>query len=225
MSAHTSPVEKMVYVWEGPLRISHWINFLCIIILSFTGYYIHNPFISSPTSTSAYVMGTVRYIHYLTGIIFAISVLLRIFWLLVGNRYSSWKCIKSLNLFNRNARYVLISYIRYYTFTGKKTPHTLGHNPVALIAYIIIFVLFVLQVFTGFALWAQVNPSGLMYSLTGWIFPLISNQWIRFFHYLVMFLIGGFVINHIYSAVLFDFKTQSGEISSIFSGWKPKRTD
>jgi len=40
-----------------------------------------------------------------------------------------------------------------------------------------------------------------------------------------MFLIGGFFINHIYSAVLFDFKTQSGEISAIFSGWKPLRED
>jgi len=225
MSTHKGPVEKMVYVWEGPLRISHWINFLCIIILSFTGYYIHNPFISAPPSTSAYVMGMTRYIHYLTGIIFTISLLLRILWLLVGNRYSNWRCLKSLNPFDKYARYVFISYIRYYTFTGKKTPHTLGHNPVALIAYIVIFVLFVLQVFTGFALWSQANPNGLMYSLTGWIFPLVSNQWLRFFHYLVMFLIGGFFINHIYSAVLFDFKTQSGEISSIFSGWKPKRTD
>jgi len=34
-----------------------------------------------------------------------------------------------------------------------------------------------------------------------------------------------FFINHIYSAVLFDFKTQSGEISAIFSGWKPLRED
>jgi len=225
MSTHTSPVERYVYVWEGPVRTSHWLYFLCIIILSFTGYYIHNPFISSPVSTSAYVMGMTRYIHYLTGIIFTISILIRILWFFVGNNYSNWRSLKCLNPFDKDALYVIISYIRYYTFTGKKTPHTLGHNPVALLAYLGVFVLFILQVFTGFALWGQADPNSLMYSLTGWIFPIISNQWIRFFHYIVMFLIGGFFINHIYSAVLFDLKTQSGEISSIFSGWKPKRRD
>ncbi|MCX8084490.1 MAG: cytochrome b/b6 domain-containing protein, partial [Calditerrivibrio sp.] len=88
---------------------------------------------------------------------------------------------------------------------------------------IVLFNIFILQILTGFALWAQANPDSLLYTLTGWIFSIASNQWVRFFHYLVMFLIGGFVINHLYSAVLFDFKTQSGEISSIFSGWKPQR--
>src|ERR1035441_2998194 len=34
-----------VYVWELPVRISHWFIFLPIFVLSFTGYYMHNPFI------------------------------------------------------------------------------------------------------------------------------------------------------------------------------------
>lgn len=223
MSTHECPVEKYIYVWEGPVRITHWINFFCIIVLSFTGYYIHNPFISAPQATQAFVMGNIRYIHYLTGVIFAVSLIIRLFWLFVGNRYSSWHSF--LNPLNKEDRSTFFAYLRYYTFTGKKVPHTLGHNPVALLAYIVLFTLFILQVFSGLALWAQADPNSVLYATTGWIFPLLSNQWVRFFHYLVMFLIGGFVINHIYSAVLFDFKSQSGEISSIFAGWKPKRRD
>ncbi|AEI14333.1 Ni/Fe-hydrogenase, b-type cytochrome subunit [Flexistipes sinusarabici DSM 4947] len=223
MSTNACAAKSFVYVWEGPVRITHWVNFFCIIILSFTGYYIHNPFLSAPPSTTTFIMGNVRYIHYLTGVIFAMSLLIRLFWLFVGNYYSSFNSF--LNPLNKNDRSTFWAYIRYYTFLGRKVPHTLGHNPLALLAYIVLFTLFILQVFAGFALWAQADPNSFMYSVTGWIFPLISNQWIRFFHYLVMFLIGGFFINHIYSAVLFDFKTQSGEISSIFSGWKPKRND
>ena len=35
-------MEKLVtkYVWEWPVRIVHWVNFLAILILSVTGIYI-----------------------------------------------------------------------------------------------------------------------------------------------------------------------------------------
>jgi len=215
------PVRRYVYVWEAPVRISHWLNVFSIIILSFTGLYIHYPFISASSRYGVYVMGTIRYIHYLVGMIFAFSVILRLFWLFVGNRYSSWRSFA--NPLKKEDRKIFFSYIKYYTFLEKDPPHTLGHNPVALLAYIVLFYLFILQIITGFALWAQADPNSTLYSLTSWVFSIASNQWVRFFHYLVMYLIAGFVINHLYSAVIFDFKTQSGEISSIFSGWKPER--
>ena len=41
-----------VYVWQYPLRLVHWGLVLCIGVLSFTGYYIHNPFIVGQTKTS-----------------------------------------------------------------------------------------------------------------------------------------------------------------------------
>ncbi|HDY70958.1 MAG TPA: Ni/Fe-hydrogenase, b-type cytochrome subunit, partial [Nitrospirae bacterium] len=34
---------KRVYAWEFPVRLTHWINVLCIIALSITGFYIGNP--------------------------------------------------------------------------------------------------------------------------------------------------------------------------------------
>lgn len=32
-----------VYVWQLPVRIFHWVNALCIVILCITGYIIGNP--------------------------------------------------------------------------------------------------------------------------------------------------------------------------------------
>jgi Ni/Fe-hydrogenase 1 B-type cytochrome subunit len=38
-----------VYVWQYPLRLVHWGLVISIGVLSFTGYYIHNPFIVGQT--------------------------------------------------------------------------------------------------------------------------------------------------------------------------------
>lgn len=116
--------KRFIYVWEGPVRITHWVNVFSIIILSITGYYIHNPFIDvHDMYYPPYIMGTVRYIHYLTGIIFAVSVIIRLYWLFVGNRYASWHSFA--NPFNKKDRKILMSYFKYYIFLEKNPPHTL----------------------------------------------------------------------------------------------------
>lgn len=215
-------VRRYLYVWEGQVRIIHWVNFFCILILSVTGYFIHNPFMTA--DQHPYIMGHMRHIHYITGVVFCGSVLARLLALFVlNNRFSSWRAIP--NPFNKKDRDTFIAYIKFYTFLSKDTPHVIGHNPVAVVAYIVLFGLFLFQILSGFALWSQADPHGTMYALTGWLFGILSNQWVRWWHFMIMFLIAGFVINHIYSVILFDFKTKSGEISSIFSGWKPDRRD
>ncbi|WP_211253959.1 Ni/Fe-hydrogenase, b-type cytochrome subunit [Pelobacter seleniigenes] len=210
---------NFLYIWEGPVRIIHWLNFFCILILSATGYYIHDPFLDA--SHHPYLMGDVRFLHYLFGVIFSISLLARIYWLFTGTYFSTWRAFP--NPFNPKDRQTFWAFIRFYTFLGKDTPHILGHNPVAFLAYTFLFFLFALQLLSGFALWGQADPGSALAAVTGWVFGLVSNQWVRWFHFMVMFLIAGFFINHIYSVVLFDFKSKSGEVSSIFSGWKPDR--
>ena len=34
---------REVYVWELPVRIYHWLNALCIVILCITGFIIADP--------------------------------------------------------------------------------------------------------------------------------------------------------------------------------------
>ena len=33
------------YVWEKPVRITHWLIFFAVVSLCFTGLYIHRPFL------------------------------------------------------------------------------------------------------------------------------------------------------------------------------------
>ena len=61
---------------------------------------------------------------------------------------------------------------------------------------------------------------GLMWALTGWIFRFVPIPDVRLSHWLVMWLTWGFIIHHVYSAWMVDREERSGEISSMFSGWK-----
>ncbi len=65
-----------MYVWEFPVRLTHWLNVLAIIVLSFTGFYIGNPFIQPPPG-EAFLMATIRFIHFVAAYVFTLSCLLR----------------------------------------------------------------------------------------------------------------------------------------------------
>ncbi len=162
--------------------------------------------------------GTTRYIHYVTGIIFAASIMVRIWWAFVGNKYAHIKTF--YNPFNKKDRAYIISYLKYYCFLESKPKHVLTHNPMAQYAYIGIFFVFFFQIFSGLALWAQYYPDGTLYSIFGGLFGLLANQWVRYLHYFSIFIITVFLMAHLYAAVLVDFRTHAGDISSIFSGWK-----
>jgi len=212
------PAKGFVYVWEGPIRITHWVNVVSILILIITGLYIHYPFVQHNPVDYPYMMGSARYVHYVTGMVFASSVLVRFIWAFLGNKYAHIRTF--YNPFNKSDRSYIISYIKYYCFLEKKPKHVLTHNPMAQYAYIGIFIVFLFQIFSGFALWSQINPDSAFYAFFGSIFSIASNQWIRYVHFFSIFIVSVFLMAHLYAAVLVDFRTHAGDISSIFSGWK-----
>lgn len=191
-----SSVKGFVYVWEGYIRITHWVNVLSIIILICTGLYIHYPFVRPNPVDAPYMMGTVRYVHYLTGIIFTMSVIVRFWWAFVGNKYAHIRTF--YNPFNKEDRKYILSYLKYYLFLENKPKHVLTHNPMAQYAYIFIFIVFIFQIFSGFALWSQNNPDGTLYSMFGFMFSILANQWIRYIHYFTIFIVCVFLMAHIY---------------------------
>ena len=181
-----------------------------------TGVYIGNPFI--PGGDGAFVMGWVRFVHYVAGYALTISLLARIYWMFVGNHHASWRAF--MPWLTETGRRNFIKMFRYYTFTGKQISYEVGHNPVAAMAYAGIFVLYLVQVLSGFALYAQYRPDGAMASLFMPLVTLFGNQGLRLTHHLVMWLLIGFVINHIYSGWLMDVKERNGTMSGIFSGYR-----
>lgn len=80
-----------VYVWDLPVRITHWLIATALVVLAVTGYYIGNPFmVASDPAGQEFVMGTVQAIHFFAAIVFTLSELSRIAWMFMGNRYARW---------------------------------------------------------------------------------------------------------------------------------------
>ncbi len=205
------------YIWELPVRCSHWINVLSITILAITGFFIGSPY-NFGGSASDFSMGWIRFVHFTAAYAFAVSVASRVIWSLMGNKYASWR--EFFPFLTSTGRKKMVKMLRYYMFLEKKVPETYGHNPMATTAYIVLFGLYVMMILTGFALYAQHSPGGVMYKSLGFMYALFSSQGMRLVHHLGMWFIAGFIINHIYSAILMDIKEHDGEISSIFSGFK-----
>ena len=55
---------REVYVWELPVRIYHWLNALCIVILCITGFIIADPpaIMTETEANLSYWFGMVRFI-------------------------------------------------------------------------------------------------------------------------------------------------------------------
>jgi Ni/Fe-hydrogenase 1 B-type cytochrome subunit len=212
--------QAQVYVWDLPVRLTHWINVFAILVLSITGYYIANPFVSAHNSTVPifqYLMSTVRFVHFVTAFIFTASVLFRVYWSFVGSKYARWPQFLPVNSGRRRA---LGKMLGYYTFLRKAPPAQVGHNPLAGITYVGLYVLFALQIATGFALYSLPFHDGIWKTLFGWMVVVFGAQPLRLIHDIIMYLIIAFTIHHVYSAVLIDIEERSGLVSSIITGRK-----
>lgn len=208
-----------VYVWEIPVRLTHWIIFLAIAVLSFTGYYLYSPFLISRGPTSVFLMATLRFVHEVTGFVFIAAVLLRLYWFFKGNRWAHWRSFVSLGKWWRRG---FLKQLKYYLFLKRVPESEVGHNPLAAATYLVVYALMVLEIITGLALYDFVNgvSHGFLAVCFGWITKLIGIQYVRETHFLIMFAFLAFVIHHVYSAVLIGIEERSGLMGGIFSGYK-----
>ena len=206
-----------VFVWELPVRISHWFIFLPIVVLSFTGYYMHNPFIVPHSGRAAFLMATMRFLHISAGFVFIGAFLLRMYWFFVGNEWSNWRAFVPLRKSQWRGMGQMVS---YYTFLRKDLVHRVGHNALAAVTYLVMFTLMFIEIITGLALYTQVRGSWALGFLFSWIPGIIDIQNLRLIHFCIMFAFVAFVIHHVYSAVLVSWEERNGLIESIFTGYK-----
>jgi len=207
---------KRVYVWEFPVRLTHWLNTLSILTLMLTGYYIGDPFISV-SGEGRFVMGWVRFAHFVSAYVFTVSTAVRVYWAFMGNRYANWRVFLP---FSAEKSVRLINQMLYYSFLTKKKPFYVGHNPLAGLTYLMLFALYIVAIITGFAHYSLYNPGGLYGTLFGWVFLLMTGPSVRLIHHMAMWLLVYFILIHIYLAILTDSMDKSGLMGSIFTGHK-----
>ncbi|PLX41170.1 MAG: Ni/Fe-hydrogenase, b-type cytochrome subunit [Deltaproteobacteria bacterium] len=212
------PKIKAIKVWEFPIRVIHWTNFVSVVGLSVTGAYIHFPFLSTANNPDAFVMGYARAIHLSLGWLLMLGVIGRVIWGLMGNRFARLR--NFLPFTYPEGRENLVDVIKYYTFASPRPSGTLGHNALASMAYLSIGLIMIFQVVSGFALYSQADTGGTAYALFGWVFEFMNNGYLRMAHYFSMFIFASFFITHIYAMWMSDVAERNGSGGSMFNGYK-----
>src|SRR5262245_43046012 len=151
------------YVWEVPVRVTHWVNVLAIITLSATGIFIGTAK-TLALDPSQFIMGWTRFVHFVAAYVFSVSFLARIYWMFKGNRYASWREFFPI-LTDRGYRDMMNTF-KWYIFLNKKVPNAVGHNALAGSAYTGVFFLYLVMICTGFALYGERAPLSLTHKLT-----------------------------------------------------------
>ncbi len=210
-------LRKRVYAWEFPVRFTHWMNVLAILTLSLTGLYIAYPFVPAH-STSQYIMGTFRFVHFVAAYVLLFSFIIRLYWLFMGNRYASWRVLFP---FGKQQRKDLADAFRFYTFRSRKPPYAVGHTALAGLVYLIVYLVIAFELVTGFAHYSMLHPKGTLWSLLGgWLLEFMSSPSIRLWHHIAMYILLIFAMVHVYIAWWMDTVERNGVMGSIFGGYK-----
>ncbi|PPE70075.1 Ni/Fe-hydrogenase, b-type cytochrome subunit [Caldimonas thermodepolymerans] len=211
---------KSVYVYEAPVRLWHWINALAITVLCLTGYFIGQPLPTMPGEASAnYLMGYIRFAHFTAGYVFAIGLVVRAYWAVVGNHHA--RELFTVPLLSRSYWVELGRMLRWYAFLARRPGRYVGHNPLARLMMFLVFLLgSVFMVFTGFALYGEGLGAGSWAdTLFGWVIPLFGQSLdVHNLHRLGMWVMITFVVLHIYAAVREDIMGRQSIISTMVSG-------
>ena len=211
---------RRVFVFSLVTRLFHWINAVSIVVLCVTGYLIGDPpaILTAHEASQGFWFGTVRYIHFVTAYIFLFNFIVRIYWLFKGNRFERWRNFvpTSKAFFKEMADVIKIDVL----LIKNKHLVSLGHNSLAGISYLILFVLMLAQIITGFGLYEAMSDSWIG-SLFTWVVPLFgSDALVRVWHHMFMWGFIVFTMVHVYLVFYHDYVEGRGEVSSMFGGWK-----
>jgi Ni/Fe-hydrogenase 1 B-type cytochrome subunit len=219
MSVAASSEIVRVYVWEVPVRVTHWLIALSIAVLSVTGLYIGHPFIAvSGPASQRFVMGWAKVIHGYTAYVFVTAVIARLVWMFTGNKYARWDKFIPVRSQRRRG---LWPTTKFYLFALRKPPGFVGHNPLAGATYTLVFVLYFVSIATGLAMRAANADVDSLVRGFAFLAPLFGGlQMARWIHHAVMWLLLGFAVHHVYSGVLMSTIEANATMESIFSGYK-----
>lgn len=190
MSPHYATREE--HPW--PAILMHWVHLISMVVLIYTGFYIHRPF--GPGS-----MDLMRTLHFIFMFVLIFVAIIRVYWAFMGAGSAapgSRTRVRDWRHFGRSPenKGQGLETVKYYLFLRKTHPRTAKYNTLQKGTYMFWLFLIVLQAITGFAIWT--NTAALFEPLTYLIGgPIVMRMW----HYIIMWL---FIITsavHIYLSI------------------------
>ncbi len=205
-----------IYVWEFPVRFTHWINFFCILILSVTGYYIGSP-LDHVLYSKQYIMSWIRFIHFVAAYTFMVSFIIRIYWSMVGNEYAN---IMKWIPFTRERMRDLFNDIRHHLVLDIKATYRIGHTKLGSFMFFILQIIFLFSLVSGFAMYSAKHPGEYWKVIGGWVQTNMSVDGMKSYHKTLMYIFLIFVPSHMFMSWINNVKHKNRLIRSIFSGHK-----
>lgn len=216
---------RWVYLWHWPIRAMHWAAAAAILLLIASGFTVGRPyFLPQGQVTGQFSIGWVRLVHFVSAGVLVATAIVRVYWLAAGNRYERLPALLPI----RGRDWVnMFRQIRYYLLIHpERAPHYLGHNPLQQVFYTLVYVVGAVMVITGFAMYGQANPGGVVRSLTLWVPSLLGGmQVVRLVHHVLTWIFLIFIPVHVYLAIRSDLLERTGTLSSIITGGRFVPTD
>ena len=214
--------EEVVYthVWEIPIRIAHWVTFVSVVVLGITGYLIGNPSFSAPTEAAkTYSLGNIRFLHLAAAYTLISAFVLRIYWGLVGNRFSRW--VTMLPITKKRWGGVFVEIKDLLLPKGRLRVYT-GHSPLANIGYLILYLGVFFSIVTGLTLHAHAHYSPWWRKIAVWGLAVFGNNLnsVHFLHHLMLWFFALFVFVHLYLVIYTVVVSRTTEVDTMISGKK-----
>jgi len=141
MNANQKQEIQIYKVWDLPVRVFHWVNFLCVISLLFMGFVMLYKKELGITSLDAKI--ALKQVHVIIGYVFVVNLLIRFAWAFIGNRYAHWSAFLPYRGALSDAR-------RYTEAMRQGQPQVyLGHNPLGRLAVTFLLLLMATMAVTG----------------------------------------------------------------------------
>ncbi len=208
---------KVYYLFSPFLRIFHWIMVLSIVVLFVTGILITKPAAIQalePTFTSM-SMDWVRNIHFIFAFLFCAAFILRIYGFIVNKGDRLFPRVWEGHFYSETIDVAM----HYMLLKPSHAPFL--RNPLARSSYAGLYVMVLIEIFTGFAMYYMTEPGNIGGTLFGWVNVLLGGEMVtHWVHHIVAWLIIVFAIGHVYMVLRADLMEAEGEASSMFSGVK-----
>ncbi len=205
-----------VYVWQYPLRLVHWGLVISIGVLAVTGYYIHDPYIIGQ-SNRPFLMGWFRFVHEAFAMAFLALFLLRVYLFFGGNKWVGWRQYIPLS---KGDFKEMLEVMKFYGFLRPTPVSKIGHNRMAAFSYVGIYALIFVEIVTGLVMYQRLLDNAFLRALVGWVPHIVSLQYLRLIHFLVMYVLFAFAVFHVHLCMLVSRAEKRGLMDSIFIGYK-----
>ncbi|MDR0458976.1 MAG: cytochrome b/b6 domain-containing protein [Coriobacteriales bacterium] len=179
-----------------PYVITHWINLLSMIVLAFTGFVIHFPFLPG-------IMGLCRGAHLFFACLVLVNMAFRIFsspFIKSAPNMGTREKRQDMFVFlpQKDNRHQFGAWIKYYLFLKKDHPLSGKYGVPQKLAYLAVIPLTLFIAFTGFCLWVPTSDWLLMQFFTDLVGGVMA---VRIIHYWTMWIMIIFVMLHVYLSI------------------------